>query len=395
MNGEQTSDNLAVPKEDQKPGVRYRLPEEKTFRDLDSSDADQGKARDELKKFLVSSLQVQHLLVLAGSGTSIDSDGPSTYELWQEVSKLKNFKNAAKTVDYFPQEGRGNIEEFLSRCDAYRELHQGDREVSTLYNEAIERILELCRRAGRDVTKLKGHKEFLRRLARRRQRDSRVMLFTTNYDRCFELAAGELGLVPLDGFSFSQPRHFDPRYFRYDLVYRGIGSESPSLVPGVFQYFKLHGSVDWATKDGRIQISEETTAGEACLIYPARGKFQRSYEQPHLELMAHYLAALREPNTCLVVTGFGFNDSHLSGPILAALETNPHFRLIVVDPHAESLLNSDSNHWERLNELATRSDVGFVATTFATFAEMVPDLHALTPAQELVRAVRGVTGGSA
>ena len=42
-------------------------------------------------------------------------------------------------------------------------------------------------------------------------------MFTTNYELCFERSASELGLVALDGFSFFEPRRFDPRYFEYDI----------------------------------------------------------------------------------------------------------------------------------------------------------------------------------
>jgi hypothetical protein len=41
-------------------------------------------AKEELKNFLLSSLQMQHVVVLAGSGTSLGpvTKGPSMWELW-------------------------------------------------------------------------------------------------------------------------------------------------------------------------------------------------------------------------------------------------------------------------------------------------------------------------
>lgn len=68
--------------------------------------------------------------------------------------------------------------------------------------------------------KLDSHRTFLHRLSRRRARDQRLKVFTTNYDLCFELAAGQLGGIALDGFSFSKPRHYDPRFFSYDIIRR-------------------------------------------------------------------------------------------------------------------------------------------------------------------------------
>ena len=44
-----------------------------------------------------------------------------------------------------------------------------------------------------DESRLIGHTRFLQRLSKRRIRDSRLKLFTTNYDLCFEKAAAFLG----------------------------------------------------------------------------------------------------------------------------------------------------------------------------------------------------------
>jgi hypothetical protein len=177
-----------------------------------------------------------------------------------------------------------------------------------------------------------------------------------------------------------------------DIVRRGsAGDEQSSLLEGVFHLYKLHGSVTWARKaNDTIEIVEKTNASEACLIYPARGKYQQSYAQPHLELVSQFFSVLRQPNTCLVVVGFGFNDDHLSEPILAAVRSNPHFRLIVVNRSAEKTSATGSNrYWKAFLELAsTGEDVWMINADFEQFAELIPDLKALTPAQRLARDVR-------
>jgi hypothetical protein len=251
----------------------------------------------------------------------------------------------------------------------------------------------VCPRKRGKFNDLSVHKEFLRRLARRRARDTRLRLFTTNYDLCFERAAGELGLVAVDGFSFSQPRRFDPRLFEYDIVHRGSSTKDPShsFVAGVFQYFKLHGSVDWEAIGERIGINPDVKAGSACLTYPARAKYQRSFQQPHLELMAQYLASLRQANTCLLVTGCGFSDNHLTEPVLSALETNPHFRLVLVARSAATKLDNPKADpfWKRLSDLFKRgADVGFLAGTFDQLVRLIPDLQALSPAERLAGAIK-------
>jgi hypothetical protein len=311
-------------------------------------------ARASLKEFLLASLQMQHIALLAGSGTSLGTiaKGPSMWSLWDYCvnanpgageEERRATTKAAKVIELvgFKTAVDGdNIEALLSRCDAFLQLHE-NADVKLFVTESKTIILDKCSTFidRNDEAQLQGHREFLHRLSRRRARDSRLKLFTTNYDLCFESAAGRQGLVVLDGFSFTQPRHFDPRFFSYDVVRRsptGDGVGTP--VEGVFLLYKLHGSVNWArSKDGYIEAVEKATAENACMVYPAKGKYQQSYVQPHLELVSQYLSALREPNTCVIIVGFGFNDDHLSEPILAAVRTNPHLRLIIVNPFAEAI----------------------------------------------------------
>ena len=364
----------------------------------DGRDPQQGASRsnEEFRAFLLASLQMQNLLVLAGSGTSLSAGGPTMSDLWTACINADTAAADAvfTTAQYGRAPGENSIEELLSRCDALLQFTH-NAAINAFRVQSIAKLLSLCRVPGTAVPdSLGAHREFLKRLARRRARDTRLKIFTTNYDRCFELAAGELGLVAIDGFSFSQPRRFDPRFFDYDIVSRAAGNQDTSAyIPGVFQYYKLHGSVDWRLTGGSVVIDANVSTEDAALIYPASTKFKTSYQQPHLELMAQYLASLRQANTCLVVAGFGFNDRHLSEPILAALETNPHLRVIVVSPNAEQKMQATPIHdiWGRLTVLAHRgADVAFVGARFDDFVPLIPDLRALSPAERLARAVEGV-----
>lgn len=370
-------------------------------------------AKDELKAFLLSSLQMQHVVVLAGSGTSLGlvTKGCSMSALWDYCvnsnpatgdEKRKITRAAAKViadVKYDIAVEKENIEALLSRCEAFLQV-KGNAAVAKFVTASKKTILEKCSEFinAADTNQLAAHRTFLHRLSRRRVRDSRLKLFTTNYDLCFETAAGRQGLVVLDGFSFTQPRHFDPRFFLYDIVRRPTtGDEVGTPLEGVFHLYKLHGSVNWSrSSDGDIEVVAKPTPESACIIYPAKGKYQQSYVQPHLELVSQYLSVLREPNTCLIVTGFGFNDDHLSAPILAAVRTNPHLRLIIVNPAADDLTarpKEKNEYWEALFRLAKQGeDVWLINATFGDFAEMIPDLKSLTPAQRLTRDIQQLTG---
>lgn len=366
----------------------FRTPDSPRWDDLVPEKTD-----DDLKNMLLASLQMQHLVVLAGSGCSLSAGGPSMQDLWNSAvgePPTDDAQNIAKTVKHNIVDK--NIEAFLSRVEAFLQVNQDSVAVNAFLNSSKEVILDQCSKFL-NPGKLEDHKTFLHRLSRRRVRDQRLQVFTTNYDLCFERAAAAIGGVALDGFSFTTPRHYDPRFFDYDIIRRPrSGDDLGQFLEGVFQLYKLHGSVNWAKNNDAISEKAKPTPAEACLIYPARGKYQQSYVQPHLESMARYLAAVREPNTCLLTVGFGFNDDHLSEPLLAAVRSNPHLRLIVVDFKARENETKDNTYWKRLFELSGQGeDVWFINTSFGDFARMVPDLKALTPADALIKAIKGVT----
>ncbi len=376
-----------------------------------------SEAANTIKEVLLTSLQMPNIIVLSGSGTSIGNGigGPSMEDLWdvamsdhssetEEGRQLRELaQRVIKKVGYSIEEHGENIEAFLSRCEAYLEIrHQ--KYVADFVIECKKAILGRCsnflyKQATDewDDDKLDGHKTFLHRLSRRRVRDPRLKVFTTNYDLCFERAAALLGLVVIDGFSIGQPRRFRPDYFEYDIVRRSSqGAEIGDPLEGVFHLLKLHGSVNWELQDdGNILEKLPPEPEKACMIYPVSGKYQQSYIQPHLELMAQFLASLRKPNTCLIVAGFGFNDDHLSEPIISAIKSNSQLRVIVADYKAEDQIEGGmekvSKYWRLLSDLAkTGESIWFFNVSFGDFAYLLPNLKALTPAQQLEKAVKGL-----
>jgi hypothetical protein len=347
---------------------------------------------------------MQHIVVLAGSGTSLGPvGGPSMKDLWDAAigkPPKQDATRTAKKINYDLKTLTPNIEEFLSKSEAYLQVNDDDTEVKSFVNSCKKVILDKCStflNVEKPEAQLDAHKTFLHRLSRRRVRDPRLKLFTTNYDLCFEQAASALGGVVIDGFSFTPPRHYDPRYFGYDIIRRPRASEDQgSYLEGVFLLYKLHGSVNWARyANGLIQEKADPSPDEACLIYPARGKYQQSFLQPHLESMSQYLAALREPNTCLFAIGFGFNDDHLSEPLLAAVRSNPHLRLIIANPgiiDRESEGTKVNPYWQNFFTLAKNGeDIWFINASFQDLAKLVPDLKSLTPADRLIKTIQSIT----
>jgi hypothetical protein len=210
-------------------GPKYLAPSEKwnsLSKQGETPTIEQRKAQDSLKDILLASLQMQNLIVLTGCGTSLPVGGPSMKDLWDAAIGKTPTPAATKVagvIKYDLKTLSPNIEDFLSRCDAYLQVND-DKDVTAFVGSCKKVILNKCS-SFLDVKKLNAHKIFLHRLSRRRVRDPRLKIFTTNYDLCFERAAGELGLVGVDGFSFTQPRFYDPRFFGYDIVRRPRSSE--------------------------------------------------------------------------------------------------------------------------------------------------------------------------
>jgi len=373
---------------------------------LNEKDEDDEQKNDliDLKTKLKTALQMPNIMVLAGSGTSLGKvKGPSMSNLWtsciEDPSRKTDTDKIIAQIEYdLSKPNNKNIEEFLSYCEAYQQIKECP-ELKDFLIKSKEIILDKCK-FDKPSSDLFAHMEFIKKLARRKSKDNRIKIFTTNYDTCFEEAAGKLGITIIDGFTFSSPRVYSPQFFDYDIVKRDSmnTSNTPKYLDGVFQLYKLHGSVNWfKRKDDEgsfiIEQKESNDAENVCMIFPAKGKYQQSYIQPHLELIAKFLQGIREPNTCLITTGFGFNDDHLSEPIYSALQSNPHLKLIIVDRSVERKFNdptSCSSYWRKFKALADKGlDILFIEADFENFAINIPDLKALSPAESLYQVIHG------
>jgi hypothetical protein len=376
------------------------------------SDAEKKDLKDNQVYFhelLLKSLQFPNLSFFAGSGTSLgDVGGPSMWDLWRcamwedptltDEGRIKpEAQKVCEKVKYL-ERTNPNIEHFLSNCEAYLAFHE-EEDVKLFLNEVKAIILDKCSSFLKsDKSDLSAYVNLLQKMGRRRVRDPRLKVFTTNYDLTFETAASELGMMVVDGLSYTGTRRFDGKYFNYDVVNRDENEHE--FIEGVFHLFKLHGSVSWMRKDGQIYENESPSTTDACLIYPAKGKYQQSFIQPHLELLSRLLDFLRKQNSCLVISGFGFNDDHLSEPIYSAIKSNPSMRLIIVDFKCEDHLkdnktSNSSKYWRLLKELSLAGyDIHFLNASFKDFINLIPNLRALTPAEQLAKAIKSVGGNS-
>lgn len=294
-----------------------------------------------------------------------------------------------------------DIEALLSRCRLAESF------LTNPAKAAVERFIALAEKNIIDATNfvdwdhpLPIHTEFLRRIARRSPRKSRAKIFTTNYDRCFEEAGRQGRYVVVDGFSQTVPPTFDAIHFTYETVRRVGDSDTFDPIPNLFHLYKLHGSVDWRRSPSTGEVVKAHT-GKPVLIYPRNTKYELAFEQPYLEMIGAFQSALREPDTGVLVIGFGFNDNHLAEPIMSAIRSNLSMKLVVVSPNLapwhdgqqEQLGECGNNrHLAKLGNLATAGDarIAMLNCGFESVVPLIPDLAAETDLERHMERLRRV-----
>jgi hypothetical protein len=250
---------------------------------------------------------------------------------------------------------------------------KADELLQTFVVDTERAIVAACRFVATGQA-LPTHEAFLRRVARRSTSLPRTQLFTTNYDLAFETAAAATGFAVIDGFSHTHPQRFDGSYFEQDFATRDRERSAAPIdwVPNVLQLHKLHGSVDWSSEPGGV-VRRDAAVEKPLIIYPRLSKFEASYQQPFLELMARFQAALRRPETGLLIIGSGLNDDHITQPLIAALRANIRLTAVVVSPGLEE---SDNVHMRMIRDLIRGGDrrLALLASTFEEAVPFVPDL---------------------
>lgn len=310
--------------------------------DVDNNKVEAIGSKRAMESALINALNATNLLLLTGSGSSFAASNETgktpagMKDLWTAVQAKVGKDTFAKVCEMFPTSPiKENIEKLLTLCKLYLELHEeAEDQAATLVRDFVKdaELAILDRVNFVDTkTKLNAHASFIQKVGRRGLRKPRARFFTTNYDLCFEEAARRHRFTIIDGFSHAMEQVYDRAHFDYDIVRRAAGKDAPDYIENVFHLYKLHGSIDWRRVDGEI-IRSKGPNGSPILIYPRSSKYQEAFEAPYLDMIGALQAALREPDTALLVSGFGFNDDHLSRPILASVEANMSLRLVICDP---------------------------------------------------------------
>mgnify|MGYP004502295777 CR=1 FL=1 len=334
------------------PGRGWRAWSDEPAPDEDGGQPRQGSA-GEIGSALLNVLNSTNVVILTGTGSSFAAVNASARpapagmsQVWSAVRDAVGADDFDAVVTKFGTARVGqNIEKLLTLSKLFLELHEGEPlaasdngaggapdvlAMNTFVRTAEAAILERVDFVD-GHTALDAHGALIRKIGRRGVRKPRAKLFTTNYDLCFEEAARRSRFTLIDGFSHNLDQTYDRTNFALDVVRRDGGRDAPDFVPNVLQFYKLHGSIDWRRVDGDI-LRTRVHVGDPVLIYPRSSKFQESFDVPYLDMISAFQAAIREPDTALLITGFGFSDDHISSPIMSAVESNTSLRVAVCDP---------------------------------------------------------------
>lgn len=377
--------------EQEKNTVIFKPSKENTDKDGQESAA---------QSFLSSLLEMDNLLVLAGSGTSLTFNpdennnwiAPSMWDLWNECKKIGDFDTVKASVQYDTVQTQKNkdgsikedIELLLSLVDQQLLFEQDTLNKSTLVDfkkEALDKIFNATNFVQKNATELEkkwsSHNQFINKLGLRKIKQSRLKIFTTNYDMAFEQAASNEGFVVIDGFDFGQPQRFNPMWYEYDIVRRADRQgQNGSYLESVVHLYKLHGSCDWRRVNNEVvKSATDSAVGDKVIIYPSSNKYKSSYDSPYLDMISSFTQALKQPNTALICVGYGFNDEHLNNAITMALRTNTSMHLLAVSPSMFTKDVLEHRSFKMLHQLVTENQskrIGLLAATFNEFVDLIP-----------------------
>ncbi len=288
----------------------------------------------------------------------------------------------------------GNIEKLLTETSE-SEIDDKLKNIikASLFATYVETVMEPClpeKIKGNQGEYEKTFQEYVRflnsinRIISRRNVnliDKQISLFTTNIDDFMEKAAEKTMVEFNDGFK----GHIEP-VFGEDS-FSTIKSKSSTLYQNnspipVFNLLKIHGSINWMTKDNSeitydaklslirelsdalneqfkkqlIEITDKSTIedleeeaslndvfygvedynhfnqlySKLVMINPTKAKFRETVIDYHFyELMRIYSNALERSSSLLIVAGFSFADEHIANITMRAANANPTLQIIV------------------------------------------------------------------
>jgi hypothetical protein len=325
----------------------------------------------------------------------------SYYRLKKQTENLKQLSLISNVLEEKPE----NIEQWMSYLKGLTYLSESnflggatikikDFEVDVSIIKSIVKDIEkfvfllstLKLDQEKDTDEVKGHHSFIAKLISRDSSLGRVKLFTLNYDTLFEQALDDLGILYADGFIGSVNRKFNSSCYELDYYYPGKVSEGRVRRYDKFMHlYKLHGSINWrepaklgeavenipvdlgkidlirekiiSISGDNYDLDEETIRSIEKLlsergtlgILPTSNKYIETIQMPYAHMFRALQESLQNPQTFLLIVGYGFGDEHINRIIEDAL-TNPSLIVCIVDPFSLNEKNEIRDENEKLKK---------------------------------------------
>lgn len=265
----------------------------------------------------------RHLCLFLGAGASKACGLPDVEELQQKV--LDGLGSEHRNAFTIQLDGR-DLEQALSRLRRIAALLEGEEVLDGLSAEDATTLDKaVCREVVRALDTTEANTKPMLRLAGwlgRARYNLPVEVFSVNYDPLLEVGLEAMKIPYFDGFVGNLRARF-----RADLVEGNRERPDQWLPPFVVRLWKLHGSVNWAWVEDDsskvVRLGTPVSNGDAAAIYPSDAKYDESRRVPFLVLHDRFRAALAEPESLVLVSGYSFSDQHLNETLFEAAEAHP------------------------------------------------------------------------
>lgn len=309
-------------------------------------------------------------VLVIGSGASVPYNIPGMGAL---ATALKSFFSAHA---YTNPNSTKAVNEFIENLDNGMGLEEALLNIKAtdeVENDIVLNVWNLVGQADREVynrllanedLKLKTLLEYL--IYNYPAKVSNIV--TTNYDRIIEYAACQIDAYVNTGFT---PSAIGRPYNKIDFLPKKLDSE----YTGTLSIWKVHGSLDWFKKDGKVVSLANTDSIPAgytpCIITPGTNKYERTQQEPYREIFSH-VDTIFNTATGFLCIGYGFNDSHVH-PVLLKIAKKRNVKIIIVTkeitkPIEDNVINAGYDY------IAIYSD-GADGTVFKTSSDSmtIPD----------------------
>lgn len=295
--------------------------------------------------FLKESLRSKNLAIFIGSGCSTPEVPMMGTTMRNILSKPENSDILIKVKEYT---GTNETENFNDIEGLLNWLQNGisfERNKTTqekllhvlnkIKDDFVESIPKWSSEKYNESTTSDTYTKFYKYIFDSRSiENSKLAIFTTNYDLFNEFALENNNFSYTSGFTTDLKQAFDINQFKYRVVddtERYKDKWQP--VKKEANLYKLHGSINWSQNDDGT-LCQNNSETKNSVIYPTMLKHQETAQSPYSELFREFSTVLQKQNTTLIVMGYGFPDEHINNIISQNLR-NQDFNLIVLGDKSE------------------------------------------------------------